>query len=156
MPQKTHKTGEALEELVLYLLHCGLDGKLLQQICLQHGLKLSIHQFPREELFAYHMHEKRKPPDVILIRGHFISLVEDLDKQRHIPYLVISSKLKYGHGQPVFIHAEKGYDGKDTLPLYHAIARSLKEMVDAKHAQARAAESAESTAPASAATKNSS
>ena len=156
MPRKTNESEEPPTEIVLYMLHCGLDGKLLRQICLQHGLKLSIHQFPREELFAYHMHEKRKPPDVILIRGHFISLVEDLDKQRQIPYLVISSKLKYGQGQPVFIHAEKGYNEKDTLPLYHAIARSLKEMVDAKHAQAPTAENAESAAQASAATKNSS
>jgi hypothetical protein len=118
--------------LVLYMLHCGLNGKILQRVCRQYGLEIEIHQFPREELFAYHMHEQRKAPDLILIRGHFISLVHDLDKDRDIPYLVISSKLKYGSGQPVFIHAQKGYGDKDTLALYHEIARTIGEMVGKK------------------------
>lgn len=118
------------EEIVLYMLHCGLDGKILQQVCEQHGIHVRIHQFPREEFFAYHMHEKRKAPDLILIRGHFIGLVHDLDKSRHIPYVVVSSKLKYGTGQPVFIHAEKGYGSKpDTLALYHSLAETIRGMV---------------------------
>jgi hypothetical protein len=128
------ESSDSSEEIVLYMLHCGLDGTLLQEICLQSGIKIRIHQFPREEFFAYQMHEKRKTPDLILIRGHFISLVHGLDKERHIPYVVVSSKLKYGDGQPVFIHAQKGYGSQDTLALYHAIARTIKEMIDARKA----------------------
>jgi hypothetical protein len=121
------------KEIVLYMLHCGLDGRILQKICRQYGLQVRIHQFPREELFAYHMHGKRRSPDLILIRGHFIPLVHDLDQQRHIPYVVVSSKLKYGTGQPVFIHADQGYkDSPDTLALYHSIARTIKQMVEAR------------------------
>ena len=123
---------DSSEEIVLYMLHCGLDGKVLQQVCLQYGVRVRIHQFPREELFAFHMHEKRQTPDLILIRGHFISLVHDLDKRRHIPYVVVSSKLKYGDGQPVFIHAETGYGSEKTLGLYHSLARTIKEMIEAK------------------------
>jgi hypothetical protein len=120
------------KEIVLYMLHCGMDGKILEEVCRQYGIKIHIHQFPREELFAYHMHAKRKAPDMILIRGHFISLVHDLDVERHIPYVVVSSKLKYGNGQPVFIHAEKGYGSQNTLALYHSLARTIKEMVDSR------------------------
>lgn len=121
------------KELVLYMLHCGLDGSILQRVCEQYGLKIRIHQFPREELFAYHMHGKRQTPDLILIRGHFIPLVKDLYRERHIPYVVVSSKLKYGDGQPVFIHAEKGYkDAQDTLAIYHSLARKIKQMVESR------------------------
>lgn len=121
---------DAPREVVLYMLHCGLDGSLLQEICRQHGFQLTIHQFPREELFAYHMHEKRKAPDLILIRGHFISLVHEVDKKRDIPYVVVSSKLKYGDGQPVFLHANKGYGPENRLALYHALAETIKEMLE--------------------------
>ena len=131
MSQQTTKP-DSDQEIVLYMLHCGLDGKILEEVCSQYGIKIHIHQFPREELFAYHMHAKRKPPDMILIRGHFISLVHDLDVERHIPYVVVSSKLKYGNGQPVFIHAEKGYDSQNTLALYHSLARTIKGMVDSR------------------------
>jgi len=124
------------KEIILYMLHCGLDGSVLQKVCKQYELNIRIHQFPREELFAYQMHAKRKSPDLILIRGHFIPLVHDLDQERHIPYVVISSKLKYGTGQPVFIHADKGYkDSQDTLALYHSIARTIKEMVESRPAE---------------------
>jgi len=117
-------------EVVLYMLHCGLDGRILEEVCRQHGIRVRIHQFPREEFFAFQMHEKRKAPDLILIRGHFIDLVHDLDKSRHIPYVVVSSKLKYGKGQPVFVHAEKGYgDKKDTLALYHSLAETIGGMI---------------------------
>lgn len=121
------------KQIVLYMLHCGLDGNVLQKVCKQYELDIRIHQFPREELFAYQMHAKRKTPDLILIRGHFIPLVHDLDQDRHIPYVVISSKLKYGNGQPVFIHAVKGYkDSQETLALYHSIAQTIKEMVESR------------------------
>jgi len=127
------------KEIILYMLHCGLDGSVLQRICKQYELDIRIHQFPREELFAYQMHAKRKSPDLILIRGHFIPLVHDLDQDRHIPYVVISSKLKYGTGQPVFIHAERGYkDSQDTLALYHSIARTIKGMVESRLAEEQA------------------
>lgn len=131
-----------LKEIVLYMLHCGLDGKILQEVCLRYGIKVQIHQFPREELFAYHLHRKRKAPDMILIRGHFIPLTHDLDQERHIPYVVVSSKLKYGTGQPVFIHAEKGYGSGDTLPLYHTIARTLKDMIESRQAESGSSEEA--------------
>jgi hypothetical protein len=125
--------GEMPREIVLYMLHCGLDGKILQQVCEQHGVKVHIHQFPREEFFAYHMHEKRATPDLILIRGHFIDLVHDLDKMRHIPYVVVSSKLKYGTGQPVFIHADKGYGSRqDALALYHSLAETICDMITSR------------------------
>lgn len=123
---------ETSQEIVLYMLHCGLDGRLLQEICERQGIKIRIHQFPREELFAYHMHPKRKPPDMILIRGHFIPLRHELDREGHIPYVVISSKLKYGEGQPVFIHAQEGYDSKDILSLYHSIARTIENMIESR------------------------
>lgn len=124
------------KEIVLYMLHCGLDGAILQKICRQYGLDIHIHQFPREEQFAYQMHEKRMSPDLILIRGHFIPLVHGLDKSRNIPYVVVSSKLKYGSGQPVFIHADKGYkDSHDTLALYHSIARTIEQMVKSRSVQ---------------------
>ncbi len=131
---ETEKTNaDEPREVVLYMLHCGLDGKILEQVCEQHGIKIRIHQFPREEFFAYHMHEKRKAPDLILIRGHFIGLVHDLDKSRHIPYVVVSSKLKYGTGQPVFIHADKGYgEKKDALALYHSLAETIRGMIQAR------------------------
>jgi hypothetical protein len=130
MEDEQAKAGEP-REVVLYMLHCGLDGKILEQVCEQHGIRIRIHQFPREEFFAYHMHEKRKAPDLILIRGHFIGLVHDLDKSRRIPYVVVSSKLKYGKGQPVFIHAEKGYgEKKDTLALYHSLAETIRSMIE--------------------------
>jgi len=123
------------KELVLYMLHCGLDGSILQRVCKQYGLSIRVHQFPREELFAYHMHGKRRTPDLILIRGHFIPLVKDLDQDRHIPYVVVSSKLKYGDGQPVFIHAEKGYkDSQDTLAIYHSLAQNIQRMVESRQA----------------------
>jgi len=120
------------KETVLYMLHCGLDGKILEEVCKQHGIRLKIHQFPREELFAYQMHSRRRAPDLILIRGHFIPLVHDLDHGRHIPYAVVSSKLKYGSGQPVFVHAEEGYGSRDVLGLYHAIARTIKNMIESR------------------------
>jgi hypothetical protein len=120
------------KEIVLYMLHCGLDGEILRKVCLEHGIRLEVHQFPREELFAYRMHPMGKAPDMILIRGHFISLTHDLDKERHIPYVVVSSKLKYGDGQPAFIHANKGYGPKNALPVYHEIARTLKRMIDSR------------------------
>jgi hypothetical protein len=126
---------QPLNEIVLYMLHCGLDGKILQEVCRQYGINVHIHQFPREELFAYHMHAKRKAPDMILIRGHFIGLVQDLDRDRHIPYVVVSSKLKYGDGQPVFIHAQKGYDSENRLALYHSVAQTIKNMIDARTAE---------------------
>ncbi len=125
------------EEIVLYMLHCGLDGKILQEVCLQYGVRIRIHQFPREELFAYHMHQKRKAPDMILIRGHFISLVHDLDRQRRIPYVVVSSKLKYGDGQPVFIHADHGYGQEQGLSVYQSIAQTLKTMVELRRSMER-------------------
>lgn len=124
-----HDTPKEPCRLLLYMLHCGLDGKLLQKICARHGLDVDIRQFPREEAFAYHMHPQLPTPDLILIRGHFIQLVHECDKDRHIPYVVVSSKLKYGTGQPVFIHADKGYGSEETLAVYHAIAEKLKEMV---------------------------
>ena len=128
--EKGTRSGEEnRRRLLLYMLHCGLDGKLLQKICARHGLDLEIRQFPREQVFAYHMHPRYETPDLILIRGHFIQLVKDCDKERHIPYVVVSSKLKYGRGQPVFIHAEKGYGSPEILSLYHAIAEKLKEVV---------------------------
>jgi hypothetical protein len=133
-PEKVELDGPQEREVVLYMLHCGLDGKVLEEVCRQYGLKLHIHQFPREELFAYHMHTKRKAPDLILIRGHFISLTHNLDSDRHIPYVVVSSKLKYGDGQPVFIHAEKGYDQQNTLSLYQSLARTIKAMVESRNA----------------------
>jgi hypothetical protein len=139
MPKEESDPGP-LQDLVLYMLHCGLDGRLLEQVCLQYGLRIRIHQFPREELFAFHMHEKRPTPDLILIRGHFISLVHDLDKRRHIPYVVVSSKLKYGDGQPVFIHAESGYGSENTLGVYHSLAKTIKDMVEAKAAKAQTSE----------------
>ncbi|MCK8601499.1 hypothetical protein [Desulfoferrobacter suflitae] len=121
------------DEIVLYMLHCGLDGRILQKVCRQYDLNIRIHQFPREELFSYHMHTRRKTPDLILIRGHFIPLVHELDHNRDIPYVVVSSKLKYGNGQPVFIHADKGYkDSQDTLAIYHSLARTIKKMVEAR------------------------
>lgn len=120
------------KRLLLYMLHCGLDGKLLQRICARHGLDLEIRQFPREEAFAYHMHPQLPTPDLILIRGHFIELVHACDRERHIPYVVVSSKLKYGTGQPVFIHADKGYGTQETLAVYHAIAEKLKEIVGSR------------------------
>lgn len=125
------------KRLLLYMLHCGLDGKLLQKICARHGLDLDIRQFPREEAFAYHMHPQFQTPDLILIRGHFIQLVHEVDKDRHIPYVVVSSKLKYGTGQPVFIHADKGYGTEQTLAVYHAIAEKLKEMVSLRSLDAQ-------------------
>jgi hypothetical protein len=140
MESETAKPAHAKEAIVLYLLHCGLDGKLLERICRRHGLHVQIHQFPREELFAYHMHLRRKAPDLILIRGHFIPLVHDLDKERHIPYVVVSSKLKYGSGQPVFIHAQSGYETQDQLALYHRIADTLAAVVQGR-APGAAAES---------------
>ncbi len=130
---------------LLYMLHCGLDGKLLQKICARHGLDVEIRQFPREEAFAYHMHPQLPTPDLILIRGHFIGLVHECDKDRHIPYVVVSSKLKYGTGQPVFIHADKGYGTKETLAVYHAIAEKLKEMISLR-SQSSACESTSSEA----------
>jgi hypothetical protein len=123
------------DEIVLYMLHCGLDGKLLQEICRRHGVNVRIHQFPREELFTYQMHAKRKAPDMILIRGHFIGLVHNLDHERHIPYVVVSSKLKYGDGQPVFIHARKGYETGERLALYNDVAQTIKDMIDARKAE---------------------
>lgn len=132
MVEEDEKENLSSEEIVLYMLHCGLDGKLLQQVCKRYGINIRIHQFPREELFAYHMSPKRKTPDMILIRGHFIPLVHELDKERHIPYVVISSKLKYGSGQPVFIHAQKGYGSNDTLPIYHELARTIKSMIESR------------------------
>ncbi|WP_123291156.1 hypothetical protein [Desulfosoma caldarium] len=114
---------------MLYMLHCGLDGKLLEKICARHGLDLEVRQFPREEAFAYYMHPQLPTPDLILIRGHFIELVHACDRERHIPYVVVSSKLKYGTGQPVFIHADKGYGTQETLAIYHAIAEKLKEII---------------------------
>ncbi len=125
------------DEIVLYMLHCGLDGNVLQKVCHQYDLNIRVHQFPREELFSYHMHAKRTTPDLILIRGHFIPLVHDLDRNRDIPYVVVSSKLKYGNGQPVFIHAEKGYkDSQNTLAIYHSLAQTIKKMVESRlHAQ---------------------
>lgn len=126
---------EPKEEIVLYMLHCGLNGKTLQLVCAQYGLNIRIHQFPREELFSYHMHAKRKAPDMILIRGHFIGLVHDLDQERHIPYVVVSSKLKYGNGQPVFIHADKGYADPSDLGVYHELAKTLLAMIESKHSE---------------------
>ena len=128
----TGETKDISEEVVLYMLHCGLSGKILQDVCLQYGFKVRIHQFPREEFFAYHMHAKRRAPDLILIRGHFIPLLHDLDHKRHIPYVVVSSKLKYGNGQPVFIHADHGYGSNDTVALYHSIARTIKDMIESR------------------------
>lgn len=127
-----HAREKPQKRLLLYMLHCGLDGKLLEKICARHGLDVEIRQFPREEAFAYHMHPQFQTPDLILIRGHFIQLVHECDKERHIPYVVVSSKLKYGTGQPVFIHADKGYGSPDTLRVYHTIAEKLKEMVESR------------------------
>jgi hypothetical protein len=127
---------EKKEPLVLYMLHCGLDGKLLETVCRRHGLSVRIRQFPREELFAYHMSPRLETPDLILIRGHFISLAHDVDQERHIPYVVVSSKLKYGTGQPVFIHAEKGYGENAGPALYEAIAEKLKEVVESHNLKA--------------------
>lgn len=133
---------ETSEEIVLYMLHCGLDGKVLQEVCQKLGVRVRIHQFPREEFFAYQMHPKRQTPDLILIRGHFIPLVHDLDRERHVPYVVVSSKLKYGDGQPVFIHAERGYDPQNTLSLYQAVAETIKSMIDSRPSVKRESPSA--------------
>ncbi|SMC24638.1 hypothetical protein SAMN02746041_02072 [Desulfacinum hydrothermale DSM 13146] len=130
--EKPEPVGPPDRPLLLYMLHCGLDGKLLQKICARHGLRVEIRQFPREQAFAYHLHPQFQTPDLILIRGHFIQLVHECAKERHIPYVVVSSKLKYGNGQPVFIHADKGYGSPQTLALYHAIAERLKEVVTSR------------------------
>ncbi|SHG13602.1 hypothetical protein SAMN02745206_03327 [Desulfacinum infernum DSM 9756] len=137
--------GPLQRPLLLYMLHCGLDGKLLQKICARHGLSVEIRQFPREQAFAYHMHPQFQTPDLILIRGHFIQLVHECDKERHIPYVVVSSKLKYGNGQPVFIHADKGYGAPETLALYHAIAEKLKEVVTSRSPYESKAAAAQTT-----------
>lgn len=126
--QNQEATGRSTD-IVLYMLHCGLKGQLLQQVCRREGVRVQVRQFPREQQFAYHMHAKRAKPDMVLIRGHFIGLFHDLDKDRQIPYLVVSSKEKYGAGQPVFIHAEKGYDPQETLEIYREIARAIKQML---------------------------
>lgn len=123
--------------IVLYMLHCGLKGELLQEVCRREGITVQIRQFPREQLFAYHMHTKRTTPDMVLIRGHFISLFHDVDKGRHIPHVVVSSKEKYGAGQPVFIHAEKGYEPKQALGVYREIARTIKQMLQSRAPQNR-------------------
>jgi hypothetical protein len=82
------------------------------------------------------MSPRLETPDLILIRGHFISLAHDVDQERHIPYVVVSSKLKYGTGQPVFIHAEKGYGENAGPALYEAIAEKLKEVVESHNLKA--------------------
>lgn len=117
------------EKIVLYMLHCGLKGEILQEVCRREGLNVQIRQFPREQSFAYHMHRQRPTPDLVLIRGHFIGLFHDMDQGRRIPHVVVSSKDKYGKDQPVFIHAEKGYEPQAALPIYREIAQAIKQML---------------------------
>jgi hypothetical protein len=112
------------------MLHCGLEGRILQLVCRRHGLNVEVEQFRQEQIFSYRMKADRKGPDLVLLRGHFISLFNELDKDRTIPYVVVSSKEKYGEGQAVFVHAEKGYGADQTLPIYHAIARAFKRIIE--------------------------
>ena len=125
---------------LLYMLHCGLQGVVLGKVCERLGLDIQIRQFREEHFFAYQMRANRQGPDLILVRGHFIGLVNELDLNRNIPYLVVSSKEKYGVGQKHFLHANLGYDTRSTLPLYKAIAGRLKEMISSK-TESRPAES---------------
>lgn len=125
--EEQHREDE--HEVVLYMLHCGLKGEILEQVCRRSGLNVRIKQFPREQQFAYHMHPRRPSPDMVLIRGHFISLLHDVDKGRHIPHLVVSSKAKYGEGQPVFVHAGKGYEPGEALAVYQEVVEAIKQML---------------------------
>ncbi len=124
------KRNQADRETVIYMLHCGLKGDILRRVLQRHGVNVRIEQFPREQQFAYQMHLRKPSPDMVLIRGHFISLFHDLDKGRHIPHLVVSSKAKYGEGQPAFVHARGGYSEDEVREVYEEVALAIKEMVE--------------------------
>ncbi|UCG14529.1 MAG: hypothetical protein JSU72_08820 [Deltaproteobacteria bacterium] len=110
----------------IYILHCGLDIKRLEKSCEKQGIMVSSRAFRKEEVFAYYVRLDRPRPDLIISRNHFLSLVQNLNRTKGIPTVIVST-----HKQPVdcfypFVRATHGYDGPDALQVYEQLAVAVR------------------------------
>ena len=115
------------EKVNIFILHCGLDIKKVERLCEKADLPVNLILFRREEVFSYYIRLGKPRPDLIIIRSHFRSLLNSLERVKGIPTIVVST-----HGMPTdcqhsFIRARQGYQGADSFKLYENLALSMSE-----------------------------
>ena len=128
-PPEGGHTFSPRRSFTIFLLHCGLDKKRLERACERLDFGVTIHRFPREELFAYRMRLARPRPDLIIIRGHFRSLVAGLNGEKQIPTVVISGHHKRQDCGFHFIQAMHGYAGAEALEVYEHAAMIMRQLL---------------------------
>ena len=111
----------------VFILHCGLDIKKVKRSCKKLDLAVTLFSFPREEVFSYYLRLDRPRPDLIVIRSHFRSLVDILNKQKHIPTIVVSTQQKPNSCSYPFIRADQGYEGSDSFEAYAELAQAMQK-----------------------------
>jgi hypothetical protein len=109
----------------VFVLHCGLNIKRVKRSCEELDLALKLVCFSREEVFSYYLRLDRPRPDLIVIRSHFRSLVNILNKQKHIPTIVVSTQQKPDSCSCPFIQAAQGYEGSDSFKAYAELAQAM-------------------------------
>lgn len=109
----------------VFILHCGLDIKKVKRFCAKLDLAINLIPFSKEEVFSYHVRLDRPRPDLIVIRSHFRSLVNTLNRQKQIPTIVVSTHQKPSRCLYPFIQADQGYKGFDSFKAYAELAQAM-------------------------------
>ena len=126
LPFGTDHSGIA-EKANVFVLHCGLDLKILQRCCTKLDLGVNLIPFRREEVFSYYVRLDRPRPDLIVIRSHFHSLVNSLNHQKCIPTIVVSTHQKPTDCLAPFIQADEGYEGSQASNTYEMLALAMRQ-----------------------------
>ena len=109
----------------VFILHCGLDIKKVQRLCKKMNIAVNLIPFAREEVFSYFVRLDRPRPDLIVIRSHFRSLIKSLNRQKHIPTIVVSTHQEPSNCLYPFIQADQGYQGPDSFVMYEKLALAM-------------------------------
>ena len=111
----------------VFILHCGLDMNKVERLCQKMDLALNFIAFRREEVFSYFVRLNWPRPDLIVIRSHFRSLVNTLNRRKDIPTIVVSTHEKPSNCLYPFIRADQGYQGRDSFDVYEKLAHAIHE-----------------------------
>ena len=109
----------------VFVLHCGLDMKKVKRLCEKMDLALNLISFRREEVFSYFVRLNRPRPDLIVIRSHFRSLINSLNRRKQIPTIVVSTHQEPSNCLYPFIQADQGYKGHDSFNVYEKLALAI-------------------------------
>ena len=109
----------------VFILHCGLDIKMVEKSCDKLNLPVNITPFRREEVFAYYVRLGRPSPDLIVIRSHFRSLIASMHLLNNTPTLVVSTYQEPFDCPYPYIQAHHGYNGPDAIELYKQMALAI-------------------------------